>query len=261
MSDMDMSVHRPVSGVSGSTTQGVNPQVSPQGTPQGTKVSGVQKKASSQPPPLGSTSAPDTTLPPLRRPVDALDLPKIRANVAGMQQTQFRIDLIMILLVQVFQQVMSSMREGAAEDGLMSLKAGLAAADQKDAEAGFALGGALAGATSSLVGAAILSGGVGATMKIENPIAVSNRLMGYQAGEQISKAMGDMTSGGMGYQTKEEEAEEVRYEAHQQELKAISESDTQALSEARQVAETVLQEAEKMEETHSQAGAQIASSV
>ena len=250
MSDIDMSVGSASPPVSG---------VVPPGAVQGTQSSKTKKGGT--PTPQAPSSAPDTTLPPLRRPVDTLDLPKIRANVAGMQKTQFRIDLIMILLVQVFQQVMSSMREGAAEDGLMSLKAGLEAADQKDAEAGFALGGALAGATSSLVGAAILSGGVGATSNMDNPIAVSNRLMGYQSGQQISKAMGDMTAGGMGYQTKEEEAQEARYQAHQQELKAVSESDTQALSEARQVEETVLQEAEKMEETHSQAGAQIASSV
>ncbi len=213
----------------------------------------VVSPTSSAATPFAPSAAPPEI--PSRRAPDAADAQKFEEGLDNLNNTVllFSIEALgrLLKLISLKQhQIESEARMAETE---ISQDMSGAAADDLREEGVMSLAGSTVMSLMQITGAAAMIGGGISQAKVSNTMAVSNRMMTFQAASQAISATGSMIQGGLNLEVKKEEAEKVLHEADAAVAKSLEESDNEASKEELQLVQAIIQFLEKLEESRHEA--------
>ena len=192
---------------------------------------------------------------PSRKAPEAKDNAVVKEGLDNVKDRPvlFSIERLMALLFDLALTQREALRDERMTDANIAQQMGEAQAEDLRDEGAMEVSGAVFSATAQISGAAVVIGGGIGTIKNNNVMSVSNKMMAFQSASQAFGSVGTMSKGGFDYQEKQDEAQKALDDASASQAKSLEESDNDDQKEEQQIIQALVELQDKLIESRHEA--------
>ena len=192
---------------------------------------------------------------PSRAAPNAADGPLLAQGLDNISSTDllFSIETLVRLMFKLALEQRNVRRISRMQDANAAESMGQAAAADLRDEAAMSVSGATVMASMQVVGSATVIGGGISTAKNTDTMAVTNKMMQFQAASQTFGATGQMAQGGFNYEVHQDEANKALHDASATRIKSLEEIESDDAKGETQLIQSIIQMQQKQEESRHEA--------